>query len=176
MLLLNNLDEKTRVFMQAEIAQDIAAGKLYLSPRLSPVGIAAYPALLTEAARSHDDAWLAGQIQLNGNLLLKEQRKKPSGGFTLADVPYTAADTLAEGEFNRFYIRGLCLRALEENIPTLIIYRAKSVTHARSESERKIGTSVFPQSLLDDLRSHIGLDTALGLPQGPNSGLSLFIP
>lgn len=125
---------------------------------------------------SEDASWLAGQIRLNGYLLAKEQRKKPNGGSTLADVPYTAADTLAEGEFNRFYIRGLCLKAIEGNTHALIVYRAKAVTNARSESERKIGTSVLPQSLLNDLRSHIGLDTALGLPPGPNSGLSLYIP
>jgi len=175
-LLLRNLDEKTRALMLAEVAQDVAAGTLYLSNRLSPAGSAAYPALLTEAVRSHDDAWLASQLRSDGNLLTKEQKKRPSGGYTLADVPYTAADTLAEGEFNRFYIRGLCLRVIEENVPSLVVYRAKAVTNARSESERKIGASVSPQVLLDDLRSHTGLDTALGLPPGPNSGLSVFLP
>lgn len=108
--------------------------------------------------------------------MTKEQKKKPGGGYALADVPYTAAGTLAEGEFNRFYIRGLCLRAIEENVPSLVVYRAKAVTNARSESERKIGAGVSPQSLLDDLRSHARLDTALGLPPGPNSGLSVCFP
>jgi hypothetical protein len=30
--------------------------------------------------------------------------------------------------------------------------------------------------LLDDLRTNVGVDTALGLPAGPNSGLSAMIP
>jgi len=53
-LLLRNLDEETRALVLAEVAQDIAAGRLSLSSRLSPAGSAAYPALLTEAVRSHD--------------------------------------------------------------------------------------------------------------------------
>ncbi len=173
---LKNLDPATRSRMSQEVAVDTTEGKLYISPRLTPEGAARYPTLLAEAVASHDMTWLASQLRHSGSLLAKEQKRKPSGGYTLADVPYTAADTLAEGEFNRFYIRGLCLRAVEENIPVLIVYCAKEVANARSESQRKIGTSVNPQVLLADLRTHVGVDTALGLPQGPNSGLSFYIP
>ncbi len=82
---------------------------------------------------------------------------------------------LAEGEFNRFYIRAVCARAVADGISGVVVYRAKSVEHARSESERKIGQTVDPSAVLNDLRAHPGVDTALGLPPGPNSGLSIAL-
>src|SRR5207253_1376241 len=154
-----------------EIELDIASEKgIYLSTRFNERGIATYPDLLKTAAQDHDDDWLAGLIRNNGLLNAKEQRRKPKGGYTLADVPYTAHETLAEGEFNRFYARGLCRYAIDRGINELIIYRAKEVMQARSASIAKIGTRINAQALLNDLRTHPGMDTALGLPPGPNSG------
>lgn len=105
-----------------------------------------------------------------------EQRRKPKGGVTTARVPVTAAETLAEGEFNRFYARGLCRRALEDSIRELIVYRAKEVRNPRPESVAMIGRRVDPTALLGDLRTHPGVEPALGLPPGPNSGLSVRLP
>jgi hypothetical protein len=175
-LKLVNLDEKTRRYMRAEIDSDISSSNLYTSPRLNPRGVQAYPNLLREAAEKYDDSWLAERLRRDGLMKTEEERRKPKGGHTIAKVPATAPDTLAEGEFNRFYIRGLCLRAIDDNIPELIIYRAKEVSSPRRESEAKIGERIDPQSLLRDVRTHAGVDTALGLPPGPNSGLSVRLP
>jgi hypothetical protein len=173
---LKNLDEKTRRFMLEEVEQDLANDQLYISPRLNGDGRIAYIALLKEAIESHNDDWLAQNLRYGGLINLTEQRRKPNGGYTMVKVPVTAPDTLAEGEFNRFYARGLSRRAVEEAIPALEIYRAKEVMQPRSESIRKIGAKVDPKALLQDLRTHPGVDTALGLPPGPNSGLSVKIP
>lgn len=54
----------------------------------------------------------------------------------------------------------------------LEIYRAGYSRSPRSESEAMIGRRIDAQALLEDLRAHAGVDTALGLPPGPNSGLS----
>lgn len=172
-LSFENLDAKTRQLMLEEIERDISNGTLYISPRLSAAGQTDYAGLLKEAAGQHDDAWLEQQLRLNGRMNAVEQRRKPSGGFTSARVPATAPETLAEGEFNRFYIRALCRRAADEGIATLAIYRAKPVASPRPESQAKIGIQVNAQALLNDLRTHQGVDTALGLPAGPNSGLSV---
>jgi hypothetical protein len=105
-----------------------------------------------------------------------EQKRKPKGGFTMAAVPVNAAETMAEGEFNRFYIRALCQRAIDSGIPSLIVYRAKQVQNPRPQSITLEGTSIGARLVLDDLRAHPGVDTALGLPPGPNSGLSVRLP
>ena len=175
-LKLVNLDERTRSFMLEEIGSDASSGRLYISPRLNSRGRQEYPRLLREAAERHDDSWLADQLRRNGLMKTEEERRKPKGGHTIAQVPVTAPDTLAEGEFNRFYIRGLCLRAIQDGIPELVVYRAKQVSSPRRESEAIIGTRISPQSLLRDVRTHPGVDTALGLPPGPNSGLSVRLP
>jgi hypothetical protein len=173
---LTNLDADTRKFMLQEIQHDVDQGKLYISPRLSSQGAQDYRNLLLRAATDGNDTSLAGDLRAPGRMNTTEERRKPKGGFTTAQVPVTAPDTLAEGEFNRFYARGLCLRAQRDGIGTLTVYRAKQVANPRSESEALLGSQLPVQQLLQDLRQHTGTDTALGLPPGPNSGLSVRLP
>jgi hypothetical protein len=171
-----NLDERTRNLMLAEIQQDLEPNTLFLSDNLNSQGRIDYPALLIAAAREGSDDSLAAELRSRLNSHEKPRRLQ-SGGFSKPPVMRSNAhEMLAEGEFNRFYIRALCQRALQDSIPTLIVYRAKVVQSARSESEAKIGQAVDPASLLNDLRTHKGIDTALGLPPGPNSGLSVRLP
>jgi len=175
-LTLVHLDAATRPHMIAEIEADIAARKLYFSGRLSERGRTDYPNLLRQAAANGTDGSLANELRQGGRLNATEERRKPSGGVTTVRVPVTAHETLAEGEFNRFYARGLCLRALASGVSDLVIYRAKAVDNPRAESVAKIGQRISAQALLNDLRTNIGVDTALGLPPGPNSGLSVRLP
>jgi len=172
-LQLENLDTTTRQFMLSEVAHDIASNTLYVSNRLNPNGRAAWPELLRESIEHHDIQWLADALRSRGYMASTEQRRKPTGGYTDAAVPVTAPDTLAEGEFNRFYIRGLCQRVLQQGSGSLIVYRAKDVSAPRAESQALIGTPIDAQQTLADLRANPGIDTALGLPPGPNSGLSI---
>lgn len=171
-----NLDARTRHYMIEEIHGDVERGTLYVSARLSQVGQTDYVRLLSEAAGAYDDAWLAAELNSNGRLNATETRNKPSGGVTVAKVPYNAAEMLAEGELNRFYIRALCRIAIESGNPEIIVYRAKQVAAPRPESEAMIGASLDANAVLADLRSRPGVDTALGLPPGPNSGLSARLP
>lgn len=171
-----NLDGKTRQFMADEVQMDLKSGNFYESPRLKPTAKADYERLIKQAVDAHDAAWLASQILSHQLLNSHEERRKPSGGVTMAKVPSNAHETLAEGEFNRYYARGLCRNALAEKIPGVIVYRAKQVTNPRAESEAMLGKKVDPQSLLDDLRASQGVEPALGLPPGPNSGLSIKLP
>lgn len=168
--------ERSRRYMLEEILRDIASGTLYLSPRLNAQGKTVYAALLKDAAETYDDSWLAQELRLGGMMNEMEQQRKPKGGYTLVRVPVTAPDTLAEGEFNRFYARGLCKYAIANGIIAVEVYRAKAVMQPRPDSQSKIGTRINAQALLDDLRSNPGVDTALGLPPGPNSGLSVKLP
>lgn len=145
--------------------------RLYLSPRLSLNGQRDYKDLLKTAIESNDAVWLATNLRSYERINKTEHRQKPSnGGAMTVRIPENAADTLAEGEFNRFYIRGLCCRAIVNNIRELIIYRAKEVSNPRSASTTKIGRKINAEILLNDLRTHPGVDTAHGLPAEPNSG------
>lgn len=169
---LENLDyDNIRELMLDEFEKDIAEGKIYLSPRLREDYHHTYLDLMREAIQSGDADSLANQIFTKKILKLREQKRKPYGGWTTALVPRNAHIILAEGEFNRFYLRTLCLKAIEIDAE-IEVYRAKPVRQPRPESIAMIGKKLDPERLLQDLRIHIGVDPALGLPSGPNSGLS----
>jgi hypothetical protein len=171
-----HLDDRTRHLMIAEIERDIAAGTLYLSDNLSEQGCSNYPNLLRAAAHNGSDAALAQEL-----LSCLNSHEKPrwlrSGSFSKPPVMRSNAhEMLADGEFNRFYMRALCRRVIEDGIKSVVVYRAKEVSNPRSASEEVLGKHMAPESLLEDLRTHPGVDTALGLPPGPNSGLCIRLP
>lgn len=167
-----NLDDRTRELMLTEIERDIDSSTLYLSGNLTELGKTEYPDLIRDAARSGSDDTLAASILPRLNSHEKPRRLK-SGGFSKPPAMRSNAhEMLAEGEFNRFYIRALCVRAIDDNNPVVVVYRAKAVENARPASQQMIGERMSAEELLGDLRSSPGVDTALGLPPGPNSGLS----
>lgn len=151
-----DLDEVTRTHMLEELRFDLARGGLYVSPRLSAHGRQVYASLLRAAIEGGTPASFAAALR----------------GALEARTPRDAADMLAEGELGRFYIRGVCRRAIVEDV-AIEVYRARPVRHPRPESEARIGARPNPDALLGDLRRHVGVDTALGVPGGPNSGLSV---
>lgn len=172
-----SLDSATRERMVLEFDDDLAADRLYLSPRLTAPGASSYPELLRQALAAGDCDSFAEALRAPGVLKTREFAKNPRGGAPIEKaVPRTAPETLAEGEFNRFYARGLCRLVLEtDEAATVLIYRARESVRPRPDSERLIGTRVPARQLLEDLREHVGVDTALGLPAGPNSGISICI-
>lgn len=177
MLNLVNLTTEIRAQMLAEITADDLSGGAYVSPRLTERGLRDYPRLLREAVEQHDDDWLATQLNQEGRLKTHEERHTKNG-VTMVRVPHTAAETLAEGDFNRYYVRAVCLVVLKGSPDAEVeVYRAKQVTNPRPESQARIGQRVKASQVLADLIQHKkDLNTALGIPAGPNSGLSVRIP
>jgi len=170
---LVDLDAETRTHMLAELERDIRGETLYISRYLSETGQDRYPLLLREAIESGDDGTLAFALASEPGLFVsKYEKRKPKGGFTLASVPVTAPQTLAEGEYNRFYLRAICLRAIDSEYDDIEVYRARESQNPRTASLAMVGARLNAASVLADLRANPGVDTALGLPPGPNSGLS----
>ena len=175
-LYLEHLDDRTRRLMLEELAYDIENNQLHLSPYLSGQGVHDYPNLLRRAMESGSEATLADDLRKLRRTERTSERRKPAGGFNTVSVPENAAETIAENEFNRYYIRAIARRALEDRIPAVIVYRAKPVAQPRPESEALIETTLDPAALLEDLRTHPGERPALGVPAGPGSGLSVRLP
>lgn len=168
-----SLNAAVRDHMLQELQQSINNRSLYISPRLTELGAREWPVLLRDAIGGHDDDWLAANLRARGYMRTEETRKKPNGGFTVAQVPGNAPDTLAEGEFNRFYCRGLCAEVLASGGHQVEVYRGKEAAHPRRESEQLIGQHLPAEKLLEDLRDSQGVEPALGVPPGPNSGLTI---
>jgi len=168
-----DLNGEVRKYMLEELDLDVKTGRLYISPRLTEEGRQVWPELLREALREHNDDWLASQLRYRGLIRKAERRKTPKGGFTIARVPHTAAETLAEGEFNRFYARGVCAYVIATGGTEVEVYRGKDVRNPRPQSQAMIGQRLPARQLLEDLRTSQGVEPALGLPPGPNSGLTV---
>ena len=177
-LYFENLDDRTRQLMLDEMEYDIANNQLHISPFLSGQGQRDYANLLHEALEGGNDESLAQNLREHRRILKTLPRRNPKkGGYSIAATVENAAEVLAESEFNRYYIRGLARRAIEDGIQELVVYRAKPVRNPRPESEARVETAISPKELLEDLRSHPGDERpTLGVPSGPNSGLSVRLP
>jgi hypothetical protein len=169
---LNNLEDSgVREKVLAEFDRDVAADELFLSERLSPEGAAAYPGLLREAIQGGTDGTLQLELEGPGMLNSHDKPHMRQGKLVTPKMNKRAPQMIAEGEFNRFYIRGLCLVIQEEDSNQVEVYRARESTWARPESEALIGQLLDAADLLIDLRTHIGEEPTL-LPD-VNSGLSI---
>jgi hypothetical protein len=170
-----NLDGATRKFMLEEIDMDIWSDVIYRSPYLTQRGQGNWPDHLRDAAANGNDDSLAASVK--GQFNQTTQRRKPKGGgYYTAAVPVNAAEVIAESEFNRYFVRGLCRRAIAEGIRRLQVFRAKIVAQPRPESQRLIDLLIDPEVVLIDVRNSIGVETALGIPPGPGSGITIRIP
>lgn len=166
-----NLDPTTRRYSLAELDHDVAQGSLLVSDRLRPGGLPEYQGLLRDALAYYDDLWL--EERLPSLLVDFEVRRTPSGGQTTARLPEHAARMLAEGDFNRYYMRGLCARAIDEGRSDVEVYRARFSAEPRSASAELEGQRLPAARLLEELRTL----TADTLPEAmigqPNSGMSI---
>jgi len=165
------LDQRTRKLMVEEILSAQKSGEIYYSTRFTDLGVQQWPGWLSAAAQNDNEALLAYQIEANGAMKHLETKAKPKGDYTTAHVPDTASETLADGQFNRFYIAAICRRALEDEKSSVLIYRAKDRNAPRTDSINLEGTSRDASALLNEVRNKISSLKCDLLK--PNSGLSV---
>ena len=168
-----NLDEEIRTLMRAEVKADIENNTLYFSKRFNENGRRLYPQLLLESIENGNEETLALALDVNKCFKEKESRLKNEKSIQ-ATVPESANHLFVEGEFNRFYMRAIALKAIKLG-RNLLIYRARESNKPRVESENLIGKKISAAILLDDLRKNIAPDKDSLLPTGVNSGISVKI-
>lgn len=169
-----NLDEKTRSDMLRAIEEAEREGQINYSARLNAKGKEEWLGLLEQAAREHNEHWLAYELEANRLIKGFEVSERPLGSYSIRHVPHTAAQTMAEGQFNRFYMLGLCKRAREEGITHLEVYRAKQSAKPRPESQALIGIRLPVEIVEPQLRDDAASQKSLLIQ--PNSGISLKFP
>jgi hypothetical protein len=167
-----NLDVETRRLMVEEINLDANGDGLYVSSYLNDAGAASWVDLTLEAAASGTDDSLASTLSQRKLLKTHTERRKPKGGYTTVAVPYTAAQTLSEAQFNMYYMRALARRVIEGGGNLLVVYRAKAVENPRLESQRMVGQTIDSHLVLSELRRTKGVNPDINIPL-PNSGLTL---
>lgn len=163
-----NLDQKTRQYMLIEVEEAIKNSQLNYSKRFNGQGIERYPQLLLEAVRNGNEQTLAAALKQQDCFNSHEKH-----GAITRKVPDNAQLTFAEGEFNNFYMRGVCHRAFGEG-HMVEIYRAKAASTPRSASKLIEGNLEDPRRVLLLIKNSLdGSKRGSGMPAGSNSGLSV---
>jgi hypothetical protein len=165
--------QEVRSLMVEEVEYD--GDGLYLSSYFTDAGTTCWKDLLLQACQSGDDSTLAQAIGSGPNLKSHTQRRTKNG-FTQVRVPHNANEVIAESNFSRFYLRGLCRHAQALGVTHLVGYRAMAVMEPRSGSQEKIGATFAVAAMLDDLRATMDKNPALGMPPGVGSGILARLP
>lgn len=166
---------EVRARMLAELDFDISNNKAYINPFLKQDSGSRYLELLRAALDNGSVETFAAAIAAN-DLLIDKHTYTKQGTEIEARVPAIFNVTLAAGEFNRYYMRAVCLLAKERGKPAVEIYRAKAVSTPRQQTDERIGKRIEPQVLLVDLRQNSFERPSEFELGGPNSGLSIRIP
>jgi hypothetical protein len=157
--------DSVRNLMLEEFEQDVKEDKLFISNLLNPGSRDKYIYLFSEAILKGDDSSLARTILINGLLNDKISQRDYTGKVKIMKTPKDAHITLAEEEFNRFYMRGVCKAAASQG------KSVKVYMHDKPEFKQ---ITLDPVRVLGDLRKHIEIYKALKVPYG-SDGASLQI-
>ncbi len=163
-----DLDNITRKYMLDELEVDIKNDAVFISCWLKEDSATKYIEILKSAITSYDESWLASEI-LKHNLL-KESVDLNNKDIT---IPINANTILAEEEFNKYYMRGVCLRAVKDGTKSVIVYRGQRVTIPSPESQQKLGQELEAETLLDSLRNASDIYSALNVPRRPSPKLTV---
>ncbi|MFS4428571.1 hypothetical protein [Chryseobacterium sp. S90] len=163
-----NLDSEVRNFMLDEINLDVERDVFFLSERLNEYGKSVYEDFLIKSVKEGDEEGFEALLEFpkffNGTEIKNSKQSK---------VPKNASTLICQSEFNRYYIRGVCLKAIKDGVESVEIYRGRQSSFVRPESELQIGKKLDPRELLEDLRNSIGKQPKL-FPE-INSGLTIMI-
>jgi hypothetical protein len=91
-------------------------------------------------------------------------------------TPKNAAEILAEGEFNRYYARGVCRLAIDRGVSEVEIIRGRSSGTRSAESEAAIGKRKNAKQLLVAIRTNRGIPVDPDIPFRPGSGITIRLP
>ncbi len=149
-----DLDGFTRRLMVEEL--DGEPDGPTLSACFTARGRADYRGLLREAMMHGDAESLIADLKQNGRMTA---------------TPVNAAERFGGTEFNRYYSRAVCRRALVHGSTAVVVYRARSSASPRARSEDLVGEMLPAATVLEDLRTNRA-DGVLGVA-AVGSGLSL---
>lgn len=165
-----SLDPELRQAMLAELDADVAAGRVYLSPRLNFAGEEHWEPLLRAAVERHDACWLAENLEA-----YKYLRKTEKQRFVTARIPFEAPQTLADSEFNRYYSRALCQRALAANQTHVVVRAGRDLSQAPEKARELVGRSFAASELHASLQTAKSVDEALKLRCFEPTGLTVAL-
>lgn len=159
------LDSTVRSYMLEELELDISVGLFYESVYLQQAFIPVYHQVLYSGFKN-------GDVNTIINALGSHFFKKKAND---RKTPVNIATTLAFNDFNRYYMRAILKKAINES-KNVCVYRAKESGNQRSESGMLIGKCYSAKEvevILEIMRDYrVLFEKSLEFFK-PNSGLSL---
>jgi hypothetical protein len=165
-----DLTSDIRTRMLQELARDIEQKQIFYDSRLVENGRNLYLQILAQALEHDTPESFSEEILKNSLLNPTEMREISEGRTVQAKVSKIAHRNIGEAEFNRYYMRAICLKAIEQGIEEVEVYRARASANPRPDAADRKNA----KDLLEHLRT-----TNISVPgsfPGPNSGRSVRIP
>ncbi len=169
MYYFQNLDDTTRFIMITELEMDLKNGLFYVPKSIKPDFVCTYKKILRNTFEKGD------VNSLRRNLIPNFFKEKDKNG---KKIPSNIREMLAFSDFNRYYMRAILLRAIDER-KSVIVYRAKSSVSERVDSKLLINQNFSIKSTLTQMLNILRNYKILFNEQNtllfckPNSGLSL---
>ena len=136
-----NLDNKTRLIMISELERDIKNGLFYESSSMKSEYIGSYKLLLKKYFE-------VGHVEgLEKALTPSFFKAKGKSG---RKIPSNIAQIIAFSDFNRYYVRTILIRAIDEG-KSVSIYRAKQSLNERAESKALINKCYREKQTLEQM-------------------------
>lgn len=141
---------------------------------LNDHGLAVFLQFVPEALAHWDDEWLYSRIDDATFWQSQTSRTAASGKVYVARTNvHSAARTLAQGEFNTAYVRGLSAALLEQGVEACTVYRAGQAAEPRLTYCTALeGHQVPVQVIYDFHRANYfpspGNPASRPIPSGPN--------
>ncbi|HXS35321.1 MAG TPA: hypothetical protein VN721_01360 [Flavipsychrobacter sp.] len=158
-----DLNNEIRELMLNEILFDVSRKTFFYSPKFNNNGRNIYLSCLKEACAAGDEETLWASLESSDTFNKYEAFGKR--------VDAREARNFSQNEFNKYYIRALCVKAIELNKQKLEVYRAVPAKGKSPKVDLMIGSLLEPDKLLKDLRQNTGVLPAM-LP-GLSAGLSI---
>jgi hypothetical protein len=145
-----------RPLMLAELLWSLEHQKLYYSKQFAAHVHDEYPRILMDALTSGTPD------------TLDEALNQP--GIFRPNTPRRSAQSFIWDEFNKFYMRALCLWVIMHPGHEVVVVRGRVSEHHRGSSDAQLGRKEDPKKFLEVLRETPEIN-----PFGANSGLTLTI-
>jgi hypothetical protein len=152
----DELASEIRPLTLAELLWSLEHQKLYYSKQFTAHGHGEYPRILMDALTSGTPD------------TLDEALNQP--GIFKPNTSRRSAQSFIWDEFNKYYMRALCLWVLTHPGHELVVVRGRMSEHHRDSSDARLGRREDPKKFLEVLR-----ETPKVNPFGANSGLTLTI-
>jgi hypothetical protein len=154
--LSDELAPEIRYLMLEELKLSFDEGEFYYSKQFDELGYREYPRIFLDALASGNPDTLDNALNQPGIFLPNTARK--------------SAQAFIWDEFNKYYMRALCLWVLQHPAYEVIKVRGRDSATHRSSSDARFGHTENPKRFLEVLRGTPKIN-----PFGANSGLTLMI-